>query len=234
LLVGDPLSTPEAGPQRFTEEVVRIDPVRLCYTAPDIAPAVAPLPMSRNKIPTFGSFSRQSKITEDVVGWWSEVLRAVPSSRLVVKNAALTDPGCREDLLGRFAARGVDAARLDLRGPSSHAAMLAEYGDIDVALDTFPYNGGLTTCEALWMGVPVVTVLGEAMISRQSAALLAASGNARWVGRDAHAATRIASALVGEPDALAEIRAGLRDAMARSPLMDGPRFAREFAKVALG
>jgi len=234
LLVGDPVSTPEGGAQRFTEEVVRIDPVRLCYAAPDDTPAVAPLPMERNRFPTFGSFSRQSKITEDVVGWWSDVLRAVPSSHLVVKNAALTDPGCRHDLLSRFAARGVDAARLDLRGPSPHAAMLAEYGDIDVALDTFPYNGGLTTCEALWMGVPVVTVLGEALISRQSAALLAASGNARWVGRDSHAATRIASALVSDPAVLAETRAGLRDAMARSPLMDGPRFAREFARVALG
>ena len=227
-LVGDPTSTPPQGPQRFTERVVRIEPARLCYQPPDYAPNVAPPPAARNGNVTFGSFNRYSKIAAPVIELWSRLLRKVPGSRLLIKNAALTDAAMRERLLGAFKAHGVDGDRLDLRGPSPHASMLAEYGDMDVALDTFPYNGGLTTCEALWMGAPVVTLLGNAMISRQSAALLQAAGMPEFIAADGDGFLSIAADLVADPARLAALRSSMRARLRASPLMDGARFTRQF------
>src|SRR5207248_5666968 len=118
------------------------------------------------------------------IALWSRVLGAVPGSRLLLKNAALVDARTRERLLALFEAHGIGHDRIELRVDSPHPQMLVEYGDVDIALDPFPYNGGLTTCEALWMGVPVLALLGGSMISRQSASLLAAAGLADWVAAD--------------------------------------------------
>jgi predicted O-linked N-acetylglucosamine transferase (SPINDLY family) len=106
--------------------------------------------------------------------------------------------------------------------------MLAEYGDIDIALDPFPYNGGLTTCEALWMGVPVLTLLGNSMVSRQSASLVRAAGLPEWVARDPAELLRLAAQAAADGPALAALRAGMRTRLRASPLLDAPRFAREF------
>jgi predicted O-linked N-acetylglucosamine transferase (SPINDLY family) len=227
-LIGDPVSTPADGAQRFSEQVVRIAPARLCYEPPPYAPAVAPAPALRNGHVTFGSFNRLSKIAPPVIGLWARLLAAVPDSRLLVKNAALADGGMRETLLGQLAAHGVDRDRVRLRAHTAHARMLGEYGDVDIALDTFPYNGGLTTCEALWMGVPVVTMLGNAMISRQTAALLEAAGLPQLVARDERHFVEIATTLATDLPRLAAMRAGMRQRLAASPLLDAPRFARQF------
>jgi predicted O-linked N-acetylglucosamine transferase (SPINDLY family) len=127
-----------------------------------------------------------------------------------------------------LAGHGIEAARIDLRAHSPHAAMLAEYGDMDIALDTFPYNGGITTCEALWMGVPVVAWLGDSMISRQSAALLEAAGMHEWVAADADDFVKRAEGLANDASQLAALRSGMRAKLARSPLVDGAAFARKF------
>ena len=227
-LLGDPVSTPRDGRQRFTERLVLLEPSRLCYTPPAYAPAVADPPLVRNGYATFGSFNRYSKLAPPVLDAWSAVLHGVPRSRLLVKCPAFADSGLRESFARAMADRGIDAARLDLRGASPHAQMLAEYGDVDVALDSFPYNGGLTTCEALWMGVPVVAIEGEAMISRQSASLLKAAGLDDWVARDAADYAARAALLARDAKALGARRAGLRDRLAQSPLLDGARFAKRF------
>lgn len=227
-LIGDPVSTPQPPLQCFAERVVPIDPCRLCYAPPTCAPQVAPSPAARNGCVTFGSFNRMSKLTPDVLALWAEILRAVPASRLVLKSGAMADARTRERVLQLLRAGGVEATRVELRAHSPHAAMLAEYGDIDIALDTFPYNGGLTTCEALWMGVPVLAILGGSMISRQSASLLHAAGLAQWVARDRGDFVRRAVDVAADADGLATLRAGMRERLRGSPLLDGPRFARRF------
>ncbi|MFO1323707.1 MAG: tetratricopeptide repeat protein [Burkholderiales bacterium] len=227
-LVGDSLSVPPDGPQRFTERVLRVEPSRLCYAPPDYAPPPSPPPSARNGHVTFGSFNRLSKLAEPVVDAWARLLRAVPRSRLLLKSVAFEHANTRAVFAQRFVLRGVAADRLELRAGSEHARMLGEYADVDVALDPFPYNGGLTTCEALWMGVPLVARLGASMISRQSAALLAAAGLDRWIARDDDEWLRMNVELASDPDALAAFRRSARSRLAASPLVDGARFARQF------
>jgi protein O-GlcNAc transferase len=227
-LIGDATSTPEGGPQRFTEQVVRLQPCRLCYSPPAHAPQVAAAPLLRKGYVTFGSFNRLSKLAPPVLALWATLLRDIASSRLVLKNGAFADRRTRELLMLAFAERGVAAERIELRPHSTHAQMLAEYGDIDIALDPFPYNGGLTTCEALWMGVPVLTLLGNSMVSRQSASLVRAAGLPEWVARDPAELLRLAAQAAADGPALAALRAGMRTRLRASPLLDAPRFAREF------
>ena len=230
-LVGDPVSTPLGGPQRFSESVVRIDPCRLCYAPPDYAPAAAAPPCVRNGHVTFGSFNRIPKLAPPVIALWSRILDAVPGSRLVLKNAALVDARTRERLLGLFGEHGVGRERIELRADSPHADMLGEYGDIDIALDPFPYNGGLTTCEALWMGVPVLALMGGSMISRQSASLLAAAGLDDWIASDEDDLIRRAVRWSRDTASLAALRPGMRERLLASPLLDARGFALRFGEA---
>jgi len=230
-LVADTISAPPGGRQEFSERLARLDPCRLCYAPPVDAPAPLPPPVLRNGFMTFGSFNRLSKIGPRVVEAWSAILNAVPRSRVLLKNPALHDGSTRERMLAQFAGHGIARERIELRGFSPHRRMLEEYGDMDVALDPFPYNGGLTTCEALWMGVPVLCLLGDTLISRQSAALLAAAGYEEDVAENADALVARAVRLASDPDALARARAERRDRVARSPLVDGAAFARRFGAL---
>jgi predicted O-linked N-acetylglucosamine transferase (SPINDLY family) len=154
----------------------------------------------------------------------------VPGSRLVLKNAALVDARTRERLLGLFESHGVERARIELRAASPHPQMLAEYGDVDIALDPFPYNGGLTTCEALWMGVPVLALLGGSMISRQSASLLAAGGLGDWVATSEEDFLRKAVKWSRDRDALRSLRADIRERLLSSPLLDAAGFSLRFGE----
>jgi predicted O-linked N-acetylglucosamine transferase (SPINDLY family) len=161
-----------------------------------------------------------------VIALWSRVLGAVPGSRLVLKWKSLADAAECARLRQAFAAHGIDPARLDLRGRSPHAEMLAEYGDVDIALDPFPFCGGLTSCEALWMGVPIVTLPGSRAVSRQTLGFLSPIGLAELSAETAERYVTIAAGLAGDRDRLAALRAGLRERMAASPLCDGAAFAR--------
>ena len=162
-LIGDSISTPEAGSQRFTEHVVRLDPSRLCYAPPAKVPDVSAPPALRNGFVTFGSFNRLSKLAEAQLDLWTGLLKAVPDSRLILKNGAFAHPTTRQVFAQRFSVRGIVADRIELRPASEHFAMLQEYADVDIALDTFPYNGGLTTCEALYMGLPIAALRGQSI-----------------------------------------------------------------------
>jgi predicted O-linked N-acetylglucosamine transferase (SPINDLY family) len=133
-----------------------------------------------------------------------------------------------------LAAEGVDASRLEVRGGSGHADHLAAYRDVDVALDPFPYGGGVTTCDALWMGVPVVTLPGGTFASRHALSHLSGVGLAEWVATDAGGYVALAATLAQDLGRLAELRAGLRDRIARSPLCDGERCANDLIRVLRG
>lgn len=216
----------------FSERVVPLAAGRFCYAPPDPSPPVAPPPLLRRGHPTFGSFNNLSKLTPEVTGLWAALLTRVPTARLVLKWHTLDEAEERDAVLAAFAGHGVAPARLDLRGPSRHADMLADYADIDVALDPFPFCGCLTTLEALWMGVPVVTLEGRRPVSRQSLAILRQIGHGDLVAATADQYLDIAARLVADPGALAARRAALRSDMA-SGICDGARFAAAFEAALL-
>ncbi len=230
-LITDPRTTPPRSPQRFSESLLYLPETRLCWTPPDFAPEVAVSPYQNNGYVTFGSFNRADKLNPELLALWAEILRQVSDARLVLKGVAFVMPEVRAHLGERFVALGVSLERIEWRGPSSHEQLLADYAGIDLALDTSPYNGGATTCDALWMGVPVVAWREERMISRQSAAMLDCIGFGELVADSSDQYVKLAVNLASDPAHLAALRAGLRPAMARSALCDAQRFARDFAAV---
>jgi predicted O-linked N-acetylglucosamine transferase (SPINDLY family) len=183
---------------------------------------------------TFGSFNNPAKIGPRVMEVWAEILRRVPGSRLVLKYRGFDEPWAAGRTAEVLAAQGIDPGRCDLLGASPQAELLAQYQTIDVALDPFPYNGGLTTCEALWMGVPVVTCPGATFAGRHSLSHLSTVGLTETIAGSLPQYVELAVALAGDLPRLAAIRAGLRPRMAASPLCDGPRFARNLLAILRG
>ena len=158
--VTDRYSSPKGSPQLFTEKLIYLEQPRLVYEAPAYAPTLS-IKTSVDQPLVFGSFNRHQKLVPSVICVWSKLLRAVPDSQLLLKGSAFGDEDSKHEFIKRFAEHDVEAERIEFRGASPHVDMLAEYGDIDIALDTFPYNGGLTTCEALWMGDACFDVTGR-------------------------------------------------------------------------
>lgn len=214
------------------EQPLRLPSCYLCYQPDPAAPEVGPLPAATNGYITFGSFNNLAKLSPACIALWASVLAAVPGSRLVLKNRSLADPAMHALVVERFAAQGIAAGRLELNdwqaGMDSH---LGGYGRIDIALDTWPYNGVTTTCEALWMGVPVVSRVGATHAARQGRSLLAAIGLSHLAGDGDAKFVRACQALAGDLAALAALRAGLRERLRASPLLDGAGFARKMAKA---
>jgi protein O-GlcNAc transferase len=233
-ILTDPYTTPPGSPQRYTETPLLLADSRFCYAPVDYAPPVASAPCLGRGVFTFGSFNRYDKLGVDVIACWAQLLRRVPAARLVIKNSALAIPYARTALLAQFAGHGVAVARIELREKSPHPEMLAEYGDIDLGLDTFPYNGGLTTCEALWQGVPIVAIEQERMISRQTSAMLRLIGAEEFVARTTEEYVELAVRWAGMPERLAEVRAAQRERMRASPLCDGPQFTRNLEAALRG
>jgi len=226
--ITDPHTSPPGSGQLFSETPVAMPHTRFCYGPPDYSPEVAQAPHRKTGLVTFGSFNRLAKVTDQVMGAWCRILQAVQGSRLVIKSSALSEPLVEERLLARFAQHNIAPERLHLREGSMHNDMLAEYGDIDIALDTFPFNGGMTTLEALWMGVPVVTIAGDTVVSRQSVSALANIGLADELAfADVDAYIAGAVALANNPTRLAELRSQIRPRMAVSPLRQSEQFTRD-------
>ena len=211
-----------------SETLLRLPGGFLCYRPPEDAPAPAAAPSLTNGFVTFGSFNHLPKMTPDVVRVWSRVLDAIPDSRLLLKSMAFEEAALRERTRARFAEQGIIPERVTLEGWSpSIAAHLKSYARVDLALDTFPYVGATTTCEALWMGVPVVTLAGSMHVGRVGVSLLSQVGLGDLVAADRDEFVRIASDLACAPNQLAELRSGLRERMAASPLCDSRRLAGE-------
>jgi predicted O-linked N-acetylglucosamine transferase (SPINDLY family) len=221
--------------ERFcTERVLRVPPSYLAFRVFYPVPDVTAPPSLAGGFLTFGCLCSQYKITDEVIAAWAAILAGAPSSRLLLKNAALGDGSSRAALLARFARHGVAADRLRLDGPAEHAEFLATYDAIDVALDTFPYNGGTTTMEALWQGVPVLSFDGDRWASRTSRSLLVAARLDDWCLPDQGAYVARAVALAndpGTPRRLAALRAALRDRLAASPACDGAGLARSLESL---
>jgi protein O-GlcNAc transferase len=217
-----------------SEPLARLDGGFLAYMPPPFAPPVSPPPIATLGVPTFGSFNNLPKISDASVALWAAVLRAVPDARLAVKALGLGDASAQALLVARFADAGIDRARIAVI-PFDPAIQnhIARYSGIDIALDTTPYNGTTTTCEALWMGVPVVTLAGRRHAARVGASLLTQIGAEAWIAQDADAFVRIAAGLATDRRALASIRQDLRRRMLASPLCDGVRLARQIEALCL-
>ena len=214
-------------PVLSTEESIRLPHGLLCYAPPEAAPPVSPLPTQECGYITFGSFNNLPKVNPQVVELWSKILLALPQARLILKTKSLNDAATRERYFALFAQNGVSPERLDLMGRTpSLSEHLALYNRVDIGLDPFPYNGGTTTCEALWMGVPVVTLAGATYAGRLGVSLLSSVGLREWIAETPAAYIELAFQFAGHPGRLCSLRANLRSRMAGSPLCDGKTFTR--------
>jgi predicted O-linked N-acetylglucosamine transferase (SPINDLY family) len=211
-----------------SERLVRLDGSFLCYGPPTDAPSSAPPPSLESGTITFGSFNNPTKYSAATIDAWVELLSRIPEARLLLKGLTFTDASTRALYHARFSERGVPLERITLLGGiPDRAAHLAQYRDIDIALDPFPYNGTTTTCEALWMGVPVVTVRGDRHSGRVGASLLTGVGLNELIAHDVEEYIDIAARLAHDRARLVHLRSSLRAQMAASPLCDAPRFARK-------
>lgn len=225
--ISDEVSSPPGQEAQFSEQLVRLPRTRFCYEPPSYAPACSKLPARKNGYTTFGCFNNLAKVNDDVIALWAEVLQAVPESKLLLKARAMNDEATRNDYAARFARHGIEADRLLFRPYSTkHIDVLHAYAEVDIALDPFPFTGGLTTCEGLWMGVPLVTLAGDTLVARQGISFLHCLDMQDWVAEDRASYVRIAVEKSRDLDALAETRKTLRERMKHSPLTDGAAFAR--------
>ncbi|MFO1283485.1 MAG: tetratricopeptide repeat protein [Burkholderiales bacterium] len=226
----DAVHVPDHDASRFVERIVRL-PTRLAYRPP--IPALAtPSPRDRRGYPTFGSFNRHAKLNDATLAAWSAILVARPEARLELRAAAYNDPGTVAWIAKRWSARGVPVDRVDFRPWAPLADAFAAYAGIDVALDPFPYNGGVTTCDALANGVPLVALAGDRPLARQSASLLAAAGRPDWVAANVDDYVALALELAAAPAADADrTRASLSAGFGASRLADVEGFARTFERA---
>lgn len=225
-LLADHMGVPEDQRKYFTETIRYLPDTRLCFSAPAIDLPVTPLPALRNGHLTFGCFQNMPKLGDAVLAVWASVLAALPDARLRLQCKQLSDAAVAAQLTARLRQHGMDPARVALHGFAPRAAYLAAHAEVDVLLDTFPYPGGTTTCEALWMGVPTLTLAGDTLLARQGACLLSAAGLPDWIANSTADYIERAVALTADLPRLAALRAGLREQARGSALFDAPRFAR--------
>lgn len=209
----------------YREKLLRLEGCFLCYEPVANAPDGAPLPALTNGYVTFGSFNNYSKINPGVLQLWAEVLKQVPGSRLLLKCPALTDSFVQERARDALQALGIGAERVDLLGHTgTRQEHLALYAKVDIGLDTFPYNGTTTTCEALWMGVPVLSLVGKHHAGRVGASLLSSAGLSNWLADTPQSFVSVAHTMVADMARLAGLRESLREQLARSSLCDAVGF----------
>ncbi len=233
-VIGDAVVAPPGDEKFYTEKILRVAGSYLTFDVNYPVPDISPAPAQGLKPVTFGCLAPLYKITPPTVAAWCEILRQVPGATLLLRNTALGVAGNRVFLTELFAAHGVAGDRLQLEGPADHFDFLETYSRIDLALDTFPYNGGTTTTEAIWQGVPVVAFLGDRWVARISASLLRAAGLGEFVAGDVPEYIQLAVAWATNADkraALAAMRPALRAKLRQSPVCDTANFAREMEQL---
>lgn len=229
-IVGDASVIPPEEERYYSERVLRVSGSYLAFRVAYAVPPVAAPPCLATGQITFGCFAPQYKITDEMIVTWAHILNGAPGARLLLKSQCLNDAGDREAVHARFAKQGIATERVILELPEEHYEFLRAYDRMDIALDTFPYNGGTTTTEALWQGVPVLAVDGDRWVSRTSKSLLLAAGMGDWVMLSVEAYVRRAIELANSgqtPGELKELRAGMRGRLMASKACDAAGLCRE-------
>ena len=231
-VLADRFVVPPGEEALFSETVWRLPDSYLCFAPPDFEvpildrPAGEPARFRSETALVLGCFNNWSKVSDGAVSLWARILSELPSSRLLLKTKFLDNPDMQRLAIERFARHGIASDRLILEGPSPRSALIAAYNKMDIALDPFPFGGGVTTAGALWMGVPVVTLRGNRWVSRVGESILSTVGLPDLVAGDADEYVSIVRRLADDQVQRNELRQSLRSMMAGSPFCDGPRFAR--------
>lgn len=233
-LIADPWTLPTTEEINFTETIWRLAETRLCFTPPNLSIDVGPLAALCNGYITFGCFNNLTKANDIVLDIWARILDSVPNSRLFLKTRQLGMNSVTQRVIKCFSDRGIDSRRLILENYVPRADYLSAYNQVDIALDPFPYPGGTTTVEALWMGVPVLTLAGERFLARQGVGLMMNAGLKDWVATDLEDYVKRAIAHASNLQELASLRARLRDQVLSSPIFDSSRFALNFEAALRG
>jgi predicted O-linked N-acetylglucosamine transferase (SPINDLY family) len=228
ILLGDAIHTPPADDRHYVERIVRLPGDYIAYRPPALLPPVASGPAMRSGYVTFGCFSEVTKISPSAVALWARALKAVPDSRFLLNNRLFADGSRQGRVLSLFIAAGIGGERITFGLGGHHAEFLSQYAEVDIILDTAPYSGGLTTCEALLMGVPVLTVPGDRFCGRHAASHLTNGGYPEGVAASADELVAKAVALAADPASLNAMRRGLRAKFLASRVCDVAGFARDF------
>ncbi len=233
-IIADPIVAPQELASQFTETVWHLPETRWCFTPPNSDAKVSRLPALINGYITFGCFNSIMKITPIVVRTWAKILCAVPGSKLLLKSKQFQDRIVREHMLQNFYCFNIDLDRIIVEEPEDRKNYLLAYNKIDIALDPFPFTGGATSVEALWMGVPFITVCGNSLVSRQGAAILTHTKLQQWIAKDEIDYIQKAIRFSSNLEKLTDIRKDLRINLLRSPLVDSNRFAKYFEEALWG
>lgn len=234
--ITDILADTEGQEKFHTEKLLRLPGTFLVFAPPDDAPEIHNAPCLKNGFVTFGSFNSTPKISPSCIRLWSSVLKSVPNSKMVIKNKTANDPFVKSRLLSMFEKEGIAASRVEIRPyMKTLASHLSEYSEVDIALDSYPYNGTTTTCEAMWMGVPTLTLYGKAHHERVGLSLMTAVGLPSFALDSEEKFVAMASKMAADHAMIEKLRLSLRQAMAASPLCDAVSFTKrvdiEFKKL---
>ena len=226
--ITDAVLNPDADSGHYGEQCMRLPGGMVCYTPPPHAPLIGVHPAVRRGYCAFGCFNNNAKMSPEVIALWAQILKGCPESRLILKFQTGLDPGAKSFYLAQFDRQGVASDRIDIYGHfPSQFDHLRLFSQVDIALDPYPYNGSVTTLESLWMGVPVLSLVGRTYVSRVGETLLSRLGLEDWLAHDAEEYVAKALSYAGDAEGLAALRRTLRQRMMRSTLCDAPRFARE-------
>lgn len=229
-LIGDSVVSPFEHQPLFSEKIVQLENSVFCWRPVDDY-SIASLERSNSSPVVFGSFNNALKLTPKTIALWSRVLKAVPGSQLLLKAPSFKCSEACDRIKAVFEYNGISAERLQLRGPSELGQMMQEYGDVDIALDPLTYNGGTTSLQALWMGVPLITLEGGNFVSRMGSSFLQTLGNPEWIAKDEEGYVEIAQSIAKSIGSVRNGRVALREQMSNSALCDIKKYAQNFEVV---
>jgi len=230
-LLGDPYVTPQSEAHHFSEKVWQLPETYLCFNPPSEQTLVSLLPALQNGFITFGCFNNLSKMSKEVVEVWGAILQAIPNSKLFLKTKQLNDSRIVAEVYSKFAVHGIASDRLLLEGSSPRAELLAAYNRVDIALDPFPYPGGTTSVEAVWMGVPVLTLKGNRFLSHVGETIAHNIGHPEWIAKDLDDYVNKVISFASDIENLVDLRMCLRDKALKSPLFNAEQFTNHFGKA---
>ncbi len=233
-IIGDPYVTPVGEDSYYTEKLWRMPETRLCFSPPKVNINVTKLPALENGYITFGCFNNFSKINDEVISLWSQILLNIPNSKIIFKNNQIKESSECNRLIEQFQNNDINNERIILEKSESRSKYFYAYNKIDVSLDPFPFPGGVISIESLWMGVPVLTLSGDFFLSRQGEGILINAGLNDWVSKNKKEYVIKAEKLTSKLNKLALLRSGLRNQVLNSPLFDASRFAKNFEEALWG